>query len=101
MSVNPPSFSSDLPTIAAGGLPEINTALWVGMFVPARTPASIVTRLNAEVQKVLQDPVIKERLNAVGTEANPLGPDAFATRIRSDADRYTRIIEQTGIKVER
>ena len=101
MSVNPPSFASDLPTIAAGGLPEINTALWVGMFVPARTPASIVTRLNAEVQKVLQDPVIKERLNAVGTEANPLGPDAFATRIRSDADRYTRIIEQTGIKVER
>ena len=101
LSKERPSFLKDQPTIAEGGMPEVQAGLWVGMFVPAGTPAAIVTRLDTEMQKALADPTVRERLNGVGTEANPLDPKAFAERIRADADRYSRIIEQTGIKPER
>ena len=96
-----PSFAPrGWPTMADNALP-IDAALWVGLFAPAATPAAIVSRLNDAAGRVLQDASLRDRLHALGTEPSPISQAAFVERIRSDAARYARIIEQTGVRIER
>ena len=94
-----PAFAPDWPTLAEGGM-AVDAALWVGLFAPAGTPPAIVSRLDAEVGRILKDAAVRKRLNDLGTEASAISQAAFAERIRLDAARYARIIEQTGIRVE-
>jgi tripartite-type tricarboxylate transporter receptor subunit TctC len=99
MTKDRPSFApAAWPTLAEMGL-AVDAALWVGLFVPTGTPPAIMTRLNSEVARILQDATVRKRLNELGTEAASVSGHAFAEHIRMDAARYLRIIEQTGIKV--
>jgi len=96
-----PSFApNSWPTLAESGL-AVDAALWVGLFAPAGTPAAVVSRLDQEVGRILKDDGVRKRLNTVGTEASPISQAAFVERIRTDAARYLRIIQQTGVKIER
>src|SRR5678816_4588638 len=72
----------DIPTIAEAGVPGYETNSWGGMVVPVRTPRAIVTRLNAEINKALQSPELRERYAAI--EAEPTGgtPEQFAASLR-------------------
>jgi tripartite-type tricarboxylate transporter receptor subunit TctC len=99
MTKQKPSFASQWPTLAEQGM-DVDAALWVGLFVPAGTPAAIVDRLDTETTRLLHDPEVRKRLNAAGTEPFPLSQAAFVQRIRTDAERYTKIIQQTGIRVQ-
>jgi tripartite-type tricarboxylate transporter receptor subunit TctC len=80
---------------------SIDAALWVGLFAPAATPPAIVSRLNDAAGRVLQDAAVRDRLHALGTEPSPISQAAFVESIRNTAARYTRIIEQTGVRIER
>lgn len=95
-SFAPPSW----PTLADNGLP-VDAALWVGLFAPAGTPAPIVDQLDREVARILKDETVRQRLNALGTEPVAIRQAAFTERIRTDAARYLRIIQQTGIRIDR
>ena len=97
MTKEKPSFARNLPTLAEMGL-AVDAALWVALFAPAGTPQAIVDRLDAEVQKILKDAAVRKRLNDLGTEAAGISQAAFVARIKVDADRYTQIIKQTGIR---
>jgi tripartite-type tricarboxylate transporter receptor subunit TctC len=100
MTKERPSFApTDWPTLADMGL-AVDASLWVGLFVSAGTPSTITSRLNAEVARILQDDAVRKRLHDLGTEASSYSGSAFSERIRLDATRYLRIIEQTGIKIE-
>lgn len=94
------SFVPDWPTLAEGGIPNVDAALWVGMFAPAGTPTAIVSRIDQEVIRILKDETFRKRLNDLGTEAFPVSQQAFVDRIRVDAARYKKVVEQTGIKVQ-
>jgi tripartite-type tricarboxylate transporter receptor subunit TctC len=98
MTKEKPGFARDLPTLAEMGLP-VDAALWVALFAPAGTPRAIVERLDAETLKILKDGAVRKRLNELGTEAAGISQQAFVARIKADADRYTQIIKQTGIRV--
>jgi tripartite-type tricarboxylate transporter receptor subunit TctC len=101
MSQQRPSFApAGWPTMADNALP-IDAALWVGLFAPAATPAAIVSRLNDAAGRVLHDAAIRDRLHSLGTEPSPISQAAFVESIRSDAGRYAKIIEQTGVRIER
>src|SRR5262245_16598849 len=99
MTAQRPSFAPDWPTLAESGM-AVDAALWVGLFAPAGTPPAIVQRLDTEVARILQDATVRKRLNDLGTEASAISQGAFAERIRLDAARYLKVIEQTGIRVE-
>ena len=99
MTAQRPAFAPGWPTLAESGM-SVDAALWVGLFGPAGLPPAIVQRLEGEVGRILQDATVRKRLNDLGTEASPLGQAAFAARIRRDAERYAKIIEQVGIRVE-
>jgi tripartite-type tricarboxylate transporter receptor subunit TctC len=94
-----PAFASGWPTLADNGM-AVDAALWVGLFAPTGTTPAIVSRLDAEVSRILQDATVRKRLNDLGTEAAAISQAAFAERIRLDAARYLKIIEQTGIRAE-
>jgi tripartite-type tricarboxylate transporter receptor subunit TctC len=93
-------FAPDFPTVAESGFPGYEIDLWFGLMAPGRTPQPIQARLNAEVNKALQAPELKEKLAAQLYE--PLGgtPERFAAAIKADMDRYSKAIRGAGIKPE-
>jgi tripartite-type tricarboxylate transporter receptor subunit TctC len=93
-----PSFLRDWPTMADANL-NVDAGLNVGLYVPAGTPPAIVARLDTEVLRLLKDEGLRKRFNELGMEVAPVSGTALAERIKSDAARFQRIIEQTGVKL--
>jgi len=91
----------DVPTIAEAGVPGYALDPWLGMFVPAKTPADIVNRIHAGIVRILGGGELKNRLGAQGivltTNASPA---EFAQFVRHEHDRWGKIITEAGIKAE-
>lgn len=88
----------EVPTIAESGFPGFEASVWYGFVAPAATPGPIIERLHAEVQKALAAPEVRERMAAVGGEAIPAGIADFAALIRSDRQRYEKLVREAKIK---
>ena len=100
MTKQRPAFASATwLTLSEQGF-AVDAALWVALFAPAGTPQPIVDRLDQEMLRIVQNPDVRKRLNALGTEGSGISQKAFVDRIRTDAARYLEIINRTGIKVE-
>lgn len=89
----------DLPTVAET-IPGYAVEAWYGIVVPARTPASIVQKLNGTLAQVLAVPEVRERLAGQGVEVDHLGPAPFADMIRKDAARWAKLVKEGGITLE-
>jgi tripartite-type tricarboxylate transporter receptor subunit TctC len=71
---------------------------WVGSFAPANTPKAIVDRLNAEIQKAMKDKGVAEKLGAQTLDPMFMTPEQFAARLKSDYEKYGKLIKETGAK---
>jgi tripartite-type tricarboxylate transporter receptor subunit TctC len=89
----------DLPAIAET-VPGYETGTYYGMFFPKGTPQPIVTRLNAEVNKILQDGSIKNMLEGQGLVATGGAPAALATRAKKEYDEWVRVVREAKLKIE-
>lgn len=89
----------DAPTIAESGYPGFEASVWHAFIAPKGTPPAIVARLNAEIHKALADPVVKERLANLGAEVSPTTPQELATLVRTEYERYGKLIREANIKV--
>ena len=89
---------ADVPTIAESGLPGYESVLWQALYAPAGTPASIVTRLNAEVNAILHDSAAIDALAKLGVQAQPSTPQQFADRIAADLKKWHDVIVSAGIQ---
>ena len=103
LSVNGPKRSSALPeiaTAAASGLPGFEVDFWIGLLAPAGTSTAIVSKINDEVNRIIRQDDIKERLVALGTE--PVGGNAeqFSAVIRADLVKWAKAIKVSGAKAE-
>jgi tripartite-type tricarboxylate transporter receptor subunit TctC len=93
----------DVPTfIEAGGagLADFVVNSWVGLFAPAGTPASVMTRLTAELNATLADPVVKDKLRTLGIESAPTSSATFDAEIKRDLIRYGTVVKAANIKAE-
>ena len=99
-SAEPSVLAPGLPTVAASGLPGYESVSINGIFVPAGTPAPIVKRLNHEIVRVLNQADVKERLLNSGTEAIGSSPGQFATAVKSDLARMSKVLREAGIHAE-
>lgn len=88
----------EVPTVAESGLPGFDVSVWWGLVAPAATPKSVVTRLNAEMQKVLAEPALRERLTALGAVITPGSAEQFAEFIHAETARWNRVIKAANIK---
>ena len=89
----------DVPTIAESGVPGFDVTNWFGILVPGATPRPVVDRLQREIAQHLGAPELRARLAAEGADAAGGTPDAFATLIRADIAKYTRIVQSAGIRI--
>jgi tripartite-type tricarboxylate transporter receptor subunit TctC len=88
-----------LPTLAESGFPTFVMPGWGGLMAPAGTPKPIVDKINAEVQRALQDPKVAQKLLAVGMEPPPTMPAAaFGAFIKEDIARWTSMVDAIGIE---
>jgi tripartite-type tricarboxylate transporter receptor subunit TctC len=93
-------FMPDMPTIAEAGIPGYETIQWYGLLAPARTPAAIVTKLHAELTKVLEMPEIKAQLANQSIEPAKSTPDEFALFIKSELAKWSKVVKQSGMRVD-
>jgi tripartite-type tricarboxylate transporter receptor subunit TctC len=90
----------DVPSFAELGLPGMDIALWYGVVAPAGTPAPIVQRLNAEMQKILAMPDVRKNLTEQGADVAGGSPDDFAAFMRNEMNRWGPVVKAAGIKPE-
>ena len=89
----------EVPTYQEQGL-AIELDQWLGLLVPAGTPADVVRRLNAATTKVLAIPAVQERFAPQGLEVASGSPEAFAKLYRSDHEKYGRLVKELGIRAD-
>jgi tripartite-type tricarboxylate transporter receptor subunit TctC len=91
----------DVPTMIEAGVPDFVVTTWLGFALPAHAPNAIVTRLNAEINRIAQSPQVKEKLLIQGFEMLPPGsPEAARKLIEDDQAIWLPIIKQSGAKAE-
>ncbi len=92
-------LAPELPTLAET-IPGLYANAWYGLFVPAGTPKEIVTKLNTEIIKLMDNPEMRERLVGLGVEAAPGTPDQLAMLLRDDLVRWAKIVKDSGAQLD-
>lgn len=91
----------DVPTVAElTGIKEFDLTLWQGFFVPRGTPKEIVVRLNKEINDILAQPDIKQKLLEAGAEVRPMSIEQFTAFVKEQSEKYQQITKDTGVTMD-
>jgi tripartite-type tricarboxylate transporter receptor subunit TctC len=91
----------EIPTVAeTTGFRDFDFTLWQGFFAPRGTPADVIARLNREINKILADPVVRQKLVDAGANVAPMSIGDFTAFVKAESEKYERIIRETGVKPE-
>jgi tripartite-type tricarboxylate transporter receptor subunit TctC len=94
------SAATELPTVAEAGVPGYEVILWHGLVGPKGIPKAIVDRLNSEAGQILKSKAMEDLLAADGVTPAGGTPEQFQVLIKSDIERWRKVVERAGIKVE-
>ncbi|TAG50377.1 MAG: tripartite tricarboxylate transporter substrate binding protein [Betaproteobacteria bacterium] len=90
----------NVPTVAEAGVEGFDASSWFGVLAPAGTPKDIVDKLSQTIAKALQTPEMRERLSSQGADAVGSTPEQFAAHIKSEIDKWARVVRASGAKVD-
>ncbi len=90
----------DVPTLSEAGVPGYEATLWVGVMAPAGTPRPIVELLNAEINKILARPDVRESWEKQGATPVSMKPDEFGAYVQSEIEKWAKVINANGIRPE-
>jgi tripartite-type tricarboxylate transporter receptor subunit TctC len=90
----------DIPTVAESGYPDFEYSNWNALFAPAKTSPQVIRKMNAEIVRILSDPEMSRRLTALGADPAPGSPEALARYMRTDHERWKKVIRSAGIKAQ-
>ena len=93
-------IAPEVPTIAEDGVPGFEVVSWYGLFVPVKTPAEIVAKMNTDTIAAMADPSVKGRLVPLGYESRPDTPAQVGAFLRADTAMWSRVIKQAGIAAQ-
>ena len=99
-SAQPSALFPELPTAAATGLPGYESGASYGIYAPAKTPETIINRLNQEIARVLNRAEVKEKLSMAGSEIVASAPERLAATMKSEMVRMGKVIKDAGIKAD-
>jgi tripartite-type tricarboxylate transporter receptor subunit TctC len=88
----------DVPTMAEAGVPGFDISNWFAYFVPSGTRADVIVRLNSEVNRGLKQPDVREKLANVGAETVGTSPEELAKFVRSESEKFARLVKLSGAK---
>lgn len=94
------SLLPNVPTVAETVMPGFEVAAWQGMLVPARTPPDIVRKLNAATVKALASSEVRASLAAQGAEPRGSTPEAYASYLNSEIDRWRKVVQDSGVTLD-
>lgn len=90
----------ELPSLAELGYPQVDGMVWYGVSGPAGVPKAVVSRISAELKKILDMPDVKERFGQQGADANFLPPEAFVAFMQAEWAKWGPVVKATGAKVD-
>jgi tripartite-type tricarboxylate transporter receptor subunit TctC len=90
----------DVPTMQEAGVANYDVASWQALFAPAGTPAAAVTRMNAEIEKIIAMPEVAAKMESLGLEHTPNTPAQFAEFNRNELAKWAKIVKEGNIKIE-
>ena len=90
----------NVPTVSEAGVPGYEATIWLGIMAPAGTPKDIVDRLNTEIAKIIAKPEIREAWAKQGAVPMTMTPAAFTTFLQGDIDKWAKVVEKSGAKVQ-
>jgi tripartite-type tricarboxylate transporter receptor subunit TctC len=90
----------DLPTIAEAGVPGYAVDSWQGVFLPAKTPADIITRMSTDITTALAVPAIKDKLAQTAYAAQGSSPQALRQWLEADSAKWSAVIKTADIKID-
>ena len=88
----------DVPTVAESGLPNYEAYSWAALFAPAKTPKPLLDKINADFNTVMKDPAVRQRLLEAGAEADPGTQEQMRQRLKSELDKWGKVIRTANIK---
>jgi tripartite-type tricarboxylate transporter receptor subunit TctC len=95
-----PTALPDVPTVAEQGLPGFETSSWYGFVAPAKTPAPILAKLMAEVEKIMKSPDVVARIRELGGEPGNLTGKDFADFMRRETAKWAEVIRKSGARAD-
>jgi tripartite-type tricarboxylate transporter receptor subunit TctC len=99
-SAQRPDSLKELPTLAAAGFPNVESLAWNGYFMPAGTPDAVIQKVNADANAVLQDPAVRQALDAQGLTVVGGSAADFQRAIDADVKRWGPVINRIGLKLD-
>jgi len=92
------AVAPEVPTMAESGFPGFEVTGWFGVLAPAATPRPIVLKLNRELVRILNEPEVRDRLIAQGADPAPGTPEQFSEYIRSESQRWSKLIQSAALR---
>ena len=90
----------DVPTLNELGVSQFEVGAWLGLLAPAGTPKAIVDKMNQELSLALDDESVRGKLTAMGSEILKNTPDEFAAFIRAENERWSKLVRDTGARID-
>jgi len=90
----------EVPTIAEAGVPGYEATIWLGLMAPAKTPRPILDKLNAEVNKIINSPEVKENWAKQGAQPMGMSIEQFDKFLREDIAKWAKVVKVSGAKVD-
>jgi len=91
---------SNVPTVVELGMPDLVSAVYFGVVAPAGVPRPVVDRLNGLVRQIIKDPAVEKRFVEMGYVTTGSTPEEYQAKLKFETERWTKVVKDTGIKVE-
>jgi tripartite-type tricarboxylate transporter receptor subunit TctC len=90
----------EVPTVSESGIPGFSVLDWQGMFTTAKTPAAVVSKLNAEIRRALTLPDVIEKLGTAGVEIQTTSPEEWGRFVQSEIEKWAKVVKTANIRLE-
>ena len=94
------AVTPNIPTVAEAGVPGYEATIWLGLMAPAATPKPVLEQLSAAVGKIINAPDVKENWGKQGAAPMAMTPDEFGRFLREDVNKWSKLVKDTGMKVD-
>lgn len=88
----------EVPTFAEGGVPDFDVSGWYGICTQSKVPQPVLAKLHADLNKILNDPVVRKRLEDQAVDVAPTTPEQFVAHVRAETEKWIKVVRDAGLE---